>query len=293
MKSPEFVVHGTASDEEGESILQTGFETKHGRPTVSGDLIYALEWAQDEKKKDIRSRRDHGIPISSQDRGRIIVIRTPDDLQVDYGTGNTIEIDDERKEISGYPMIYVGGRKQLGMYYTNSSSRDQKRALEEKNIQREPLSLGPESICMSIMPTPELTAVLNELKETIRQLETPDLQQKADELTQIILKTPENTIASNVDVRSTVRQLLDTTLETEVVSRIRGLSRNVKIARGYTIINKGEVVKKSVNPRELLAQLNELCEKSSQAAFTMGKPSLDRYIRQTLPALRRELTEES
>lgn len=293
MKSPEFVVHGTASDEEGESIVQTGFETKHGRPTVSGDLIYALEWAQDEKKKDIRSRRDHGAPLSQHDQGRIIVMRIPDTLQVDYGTGNAIEIDDDQKKISGRPMIYVGGRKQLGIYYANSSSLDQKQALEKKSIPREPLSLGPESICMSIMPTPDLTAVLNELKESLRQLDAPDLDQKAKELTQIILKTPENTIASNVDVRSTVRQLLDTTLETEIVSRIRGLSRNVKIARGYTIINKGEVVKKSVNPRELLSQLNELCEKSSQAAFTMGKPSLDRYIRQTLPALRRELTEES
>ena len=56
MKSPEFITHGTSSEKDAEKIKNEGFEAQEGRATVSGDLIYAFEWAtKQERRKGSKS----------------------------------------------------------------------------------------------------------------------------------------------------------------------------------------------------------------------------------------------
>ncbi len=50
MKSPEFITHGTSSEKDAEKIKNEGFKAQEGRTTVSGDLIYAFEWATKQER---------------------------------------------------------------------------------------------------------------------------------------------------------------------------------------------------------------------------------------------------
>ena len=113
MKSPEYVTHGTASEKDAEAIKQKGFVAQEGRATVSADLIYSFEWAT---RQDKRAGSKSESEISEGEKGRMIIMRTPEDKSVDYATHTSIEVDDETKEVSGYSSKYESGRKQLAIY---------------------------------------------------------------------------------------------------------------------------------------------------------------------------------
>ena len=113
MRSPEYVTHGTSSEADAEKIQQEGFEAQEGRATVSGDLIYAFEWAtKQEKRNGSKSETE----IEEGEKGRMVIMKVPEDKSVDYATHTGIEVDDEVKEVSGYTSKYVSGRKQLAIY---------------------------------------------------------------------------------------------------------------------------------------------------------------------------------
>lgn len=113
MKSPEFITHGTSSEKDAEKIKNEGFEAQEGRATVSGDLIYAFEWAtKQERRKGSKSESE----IGEEEKGRMVIMKVPEDKSVDYATHTDIEVDEASKEITGYSSKYESGRKQLAIY---------------------------------------------------------------------------------------------------------------------------------------------------------------------------------
>lgn len=113
MKSPEFITHGTSSEKDAEKIKNEGFEAQEGRATVSGDLIYAFEWAtKQERRKGSKSESE----IGEEEKGRMVIMKVPEDKSVDYATHTNIEVDETSKEIAGYSSKYESGRKQLAIY---------------------------------------------------------------------------------------------------------------------------------------------------------------------------------
>ncbi len=113
MKSPEFITHGTSSEIDAEKIKNDGFKAQEGRATVSGDLIYAFDWAtKQERRKGSKSESE----IGEEEKGRMIIMKVPKDKLVDYATHTGIEIDESEKEISGYSSKYESGRKQFAIY---------------------------------------------------------------------------------------------------------------------------------------------------------------------------------
>lgn len=112
-RSRENFVHGTPSLEDAENIQEKGFETKEGRATVSGDLIYAFEWATNQEK---RKGSQSETKIKEGEKGRMIIMKVPDDKSVDYATHTGIDVNESSKEITGYPSKYESGRKQLAIY---------------------------------------------------------------------------------------------------------------------------------------------------------------------------------
>jgi hypothetical protein len=113
MKSPEFITHGTSSEKDAEKIKNEGFEAQEGRATVSGDLIYAFEWAtEQERRKGSKSESE----IGKEEKGRIVIMKVPEDKSVDYATHTDIEVDETSKEITGYSLKYESSRKQLAIY---------------------------------------------------------------------------------------------------------------------------------------------------------------------------------
>jgi hypothetical protein len=130
MKSPEYIVHGTSSEKDAEAIKREGFDAQEGRATVSADLIYSFEWAT---KQDKRTGSKSESEVAEGEKGRMVIMRIPEDKNVDYATHTGIEIDDETKEISGYSSKYESGRKQLAIY--NGSDVIEKRKKIEKTKQ--------------------------------------------------------------------------------------------------------------------------------------------------------------
>lgn len=113
MKSPEYIAHGTSSEKDAEKIKNEGFEAQEGRATVSGDLIYAFEWAtKHERRKGSKSESE----VGDEEKGRMFIMKVPEDKSVDYATHTNIEVDEASKEITGYSSKYESGRKQFAIY---------------------------------------------------------------------------------------------------------------------------------------------------------------------------------
>jgi hypothetical protein len=113
MKSPEFITHGTSSEKDAEKIKNEGFKAQEGRATVSGDLIYAFEWATNQERREGSKSESE---ISKAEKGRMIIMKVPEEKSVNYATHTDIRIDEAAKEITGYSSKYESGRKQLAIY---------------------------------------------------------------------------------------------------------------------------------------------------------------------------------
>lgn len=139
MKSPEFVTHGTSSEKDAETIRNEGFKAQEGRATVSGDLIYSYAWATETaRRKGSKSES----AVSEETGGRMIIMGVPEGKSVDYATHTDIEVDETRKEISGYPAKYESGRRQLGIYdeTTANERKEKKREIERAKEELKELS---------------------------------------------------------------------------------------------------------------------------------------------------------
>jgi len=348
MKSPEFITHGTSSERDAEKIRNEGFRAQEGRATVSGDLIYAFEWAtKQERRKGSKSESE----IGEEEKGRIIIMKVPEDKSVDYATHTDIKIDKSSKEITGYSSKYESGRKQLAIYdegdvaekrkkieqakkelkeidtqfsaffKENNIDPDQIKSKEdlieaiksfdiekkigifkkaeelekqrtEKRKEAEPnVAISQENILMSVVPTAELGEKLGELSQKIRNLEAVDLENFTDEISKIIEDNKENFLASGLDVREVIGNLLTSTMETEVVNMVRSLSMDVKRAQGYEIYNRGkdEVKEKVVDKEQLRQKLEKILSIVEADNFDIGMENLNRYIRMNVKKLSAEL----
>jgi len=348
MKSPEFIAHGTSSDKDAEKIKSEGFRSQEGRATVSGDLIYAFDWAtKQERRRGSKSETE----IGDEEKGRIIIMKVPEYKLVDYATHTDIEVDEFSKEITGYSSKYESGRKQLAIYEDSDIVKKRKKIeqakqelkeiddqladffrknnidsnrikskddlievikffgiekkieilkkaeeLEKKRIEKsreaEPnTDISQENILMSIVPTAELGGMLGKLSQKIRNLETVNLDNFIEEISKIIQENGENFIASGLDVREVVENLLTSTMETEVMNMIRSLAMDVKRAHGYEIYNRGKdkVKEKVANKEQLRQKLKKVLSIIEADNFDIGMNNLNRYIRINIKRLLAEL----
>jgi len=164
--------------------------------------------------------------------------------------------------------------------------------IKEKRKEAEPETfISKENILMSIVPTKELQEKLNELSERIKSLETIDLEKFTEQISQIIKNNKENFIESGLDVKEIIKDLLISTIETEVVRIIRSLSLNVKRAKGYKIYNRGEkeTKEKSVDKEQLKQKLEKIRSIIESNNFNIGIESVNKYIKININKLLKEL----
>jgi len=348
MKSPEYIIHGTSSKEDAESIEKAGFEALEGRATVSTDLIYAFDWATNLER---RSGSKSEAEVQENEKGKIIIMKVPEDKSVDYATHTSIEVDESSKKVTGYSSKYESGRKQLAIYNENEvvdkrkqieqakqelkkieselsnflsennvnpeqiKSKDDfleaikdldtekkieilKKAEEfegriaEKKKEAEPdVFISPENVLMSIIPTLELGEKLQNLQQRIKNLETVDIENFVEEVSKIIEENKENFLASGLDVREIIGNLVRSTMEAEIVNMIRTLSVNVKRAQGYEIYNRGEeeLKEKEIDKMHLLQKLEKIKSIVESENFDIGMENLNRYLRLNIGKLLGEL----
>lgn len=166
--------------------------------------------------------------------------------------------------------------------------------MKAKRKLAEPEVLLPqENVLMSVVPTEDLGNVLIELKSKIEAVEKVDIESFVDSIAQIISKNKDNFIASGVDTREIIENLVESTIETEVMNLIRSLAGDVKRVQGYKVYNRGtdEVKEKEVNKGELVEKLERIQTIVEDDNFDIGMENLNRYIKINIKRLLNELNE--
>lgn len=276
MKSPEYIVHGTSSEEDALKIEEHGFEADEGRASVSTDLIMAFNWALNkEKRKASKSETE----VKEDEEGRIIIMGVPEDKVIDYGEQTEIEVDDNKKEVTGFVSRYENGRRYLAIY-NDSKESDQKQIIPKENI------------LMSIIPSSELKFKLDELKSSIKKLGKIDSVAFSREILDIIKNDKNNFIAEGKDISEIINSLVISTIESEVIRSIRALSIDVKRVLDYKIINKGEDItnERVVEKEKLIKELERVKILVEDENFDIGLENLNRYIKLNVSRFINELT---
>jgi hypothetical protein len=125
-----------------------------------------------------------------------------------------------------------------------------------------PLSLEQENVLLSIRPSEELGRELERFKTDITNLRSPDLEDYLTKLSEIIEKDKSNYIGDE-DVKSILKNLLESTIESIVINNVRSLAMDVRRANGYRFKDRGDVEysEKEIDPQELREKLESVRER--------------------------------
>ena len=239
-----FVLHGTSSKTDLDKIKDTGLNFTIGRATVSGNLAHALRWATEHERREHFSKS--GTNITPHETGAIILLSVPEEYQTGLGTYTSAKIDADKKIIDGDVLKFIGGLKQLGIYprgdlkATRTKLEQEKESLgrikalgnqaeiDKQNLLANPVGkIDRENILAIINPTPGLSDFLASIGNQL--LGQTDLTF----LTQTLASLCEGKISTEV-----CKELIYSTIESIIVSKVRNLVIQTKIFQGYRIFNK-------------------------------------------------------
>ncbi|MCX6741058.1 MAG: hypothetical protein NTY61_01525, partial [Candidatus Parcubacteria bacterium] len=158
-------LHGTTSMIDARGIEEAGLRCREGRAMLSTDLAHSLAWAAGEKRQYSESQ----TAVGKDEAGRVFIFRKPDELRVDYGLFTDAVVTENR--VTGFPIKYASGRKQLALYQPGSTKDQlQKLKKEERNI----ITLTPDNIEAVIKPSAEIRGLVTELCEQAKRFEKID-----------------------------------------------------------------------------------------------------------------------
>jgi len=318
MKSPEFVVHGKASAESVEKVKSRGYlRFEDGRETVSTDFFMALDFAQPRTDTLAGSRSQYSL--SEKGPGSIMILKIPEGFRVDYGTENKIEVNDERKEVSGHVGKYSGGRRQLGIYREelkkyglNIKEIEEEYSMEkasemlgkdiaiEKKIdllKKLDIIIANDQIVAEIKATPRIIAISEKIKDDLLKMKM-SIADAAEILTKEIetenegKKEPIHQYLDRTKLRKILAGLFESSLINSVQTRIRRLDLQIKMLDGYHINDKDKIpgVDFSMPDRKsVVAELDKIEAIISTPGFTTSLPTVDKYLTIYIPKLRERL----
>jgi hypothetical protein len=176
-------------------------------------------------------------------------------------------------EITGFPLKYASGRKQLAFYKFGTQKDELANKAKE---QREKLVIPAEQIELVITPTKKLQKLAGELSEKTKRLETINIDNYAQELA-IILKMQrcDKTID---DLKDLSHQLIISTIESIVISKLRNLQLDVFATKGYKIFENKQPQTRTRILENLKQEIAGLYEKSHQKDFNIGIDWLNKLI---------------
>lgn len=273
-----YYLHGTSSLLDVEGIREMGLSAREGRATLSTDLEHACKWATGENRQYSDSQTSRAADAT----GRIFVFSKPADLTVDYGLHTDAQI--AGQEITGFPIKYAAGRKQLALFQLASNKADLKQVKKE---QREVVTLPPECIKAVIEPSPEVKALAGHLSRQVKQLEKVNITQVAKQLETLLANDPKNVISGSAAEIS--RSLVITTIESIVISKLRNLRLGVLSMKGYKILENGVAQSQQRDPEKLCREVAEMYEHSHQDGFDIGVAWLNRRIAAETELLSKEV----
>lgn len=167
----------------------------------------------------------------------------------------------------------------------------EKQKIEKRKKSEPNTKIEKENILLSIVPTKELSDKFSELQGHIENLERVDLINFTEEISKLIESNKENFFAADLDVREVVGNLLETTLEAEVIKMIRSLSVDIRRVQGYEVYNRGkdELKEKEVDKEKLNQKLKKALSFVEVGGFDIRMKNLNRYIKISANKMLKEL----
>lgn len=269
MKSPEYVIRATSTQETLASILEQGFVAQSGKAMVSTDMVLAYEWALNPA---------HFVDSKDQKKtGSIVVMRVPSEVSVDNAIKTGIKVNHAEKVVSGYTGRHRYSRRQLALY--------------NRSGQETEVRIPPCDVLLNIQPFDSLGVLLADVKASTKNFQKIACEDAAAKIAGTILEREDHFVAPGVNVHRVINSLMASTVETLIVNRIRSLSMDVKKVNGYTFQDLRQEQDRSnpVDKKELVYLLKMYQNQTLDSKFDLGRPELNRYVRFFI----RQLAEES
>lgn len=289
LRDVSLVLHGNSSQADSDRILQDGMMADEGRAVVSTDLAHAVDWATSSEKRNwSKSLSERSV----NETGMAFVFQIQPELHVGYGMFTSMSVDERKMEVTDAPIKYASGRKQLAIYTSSDTELARKRfeADHKSGVKHNKIRLGRESIALGIHPTPEIIHCVADIQEQARRFEKPDIGSTSGKLVSLLLADRCHYVARGKDMSRIVREVLEETIVSICISRVRNLGLDVKRVLGYKIIREDGVSDRQVGFPVVKDRVDQFFLKTHAQGFDVGKVWLNEYLRSESERLAVELS---
>jgi hypothetical protein len=222
----QYVAYAAAHTTEAVSAFDAGLSFVEGQPIVSTNLIYAHDLV---KQVQVRSL---GEP------GQVLLFAVPSNLHVGYGIFTSAYIDMALKRVSGSPVRYAGGRKQLALYASPDTEKE--RVHVEAEVangyvieQRPHYLLEPKYLIGTFSLSNTFEVVISQLNVAVRSFE-PVIFEKFEASFKEVLRV--NDPSNSSLVPTALHEIVVGTIESAVISRLRMVRWQGLALLGYRFI---------------------------------------------------------
>lgn len=285
-----FVVHGSSNATESVSILDEGLSFVEGRPTLSTNIVHAHDWTVNPQKQ----AQSRGLGEVLGEPGDVVVCAVPPNLHLGYGIFTTAYVDRALKRVSGAPLRYAAGRKQLAFYKT--ADTEAARVHLESEIangylidQMPQLLLEPKYVIGRFAPGPVFDSVVTQLDVAVRSMQPLEYARLEASLGDLFRPTID---ANAAYAASAIHDIIVGTVESVVISRLRMMRWQGLALLGFGFFEGKQAVK--IAPvKDLVEQRRRMDELgrtlASSALFTGDLVWLKSYVAHELELMRLEL----
>lgn len=285
-----FVLHGTPSLRDANSMMSSGIKFVEGGPLVSTNIVHAYDWTVNPEKQGQLA----GGGAVAGEPGMVLVCAVPSNFHVGYGVFTTAYIDRALKLVSGSPMRYAGARKQLAFYM--SSDTEAARVQIEAEVangfplvQRPQFVLGAQNIVGSFEQNPGFTQLISQLQVGISSLQPIEFERMEASLRDVFKP---RIAADEVLVPTVMRDILVGTAESIIMSRLRMLRWQGLAMLGYVFHEGQQTV--AVEPVADAAEQRRIIDDfgrqlASSSIFSAELSWLKAYAARELELMRVEL----
>lgn len=284
-----FVLHGTSNGADSRAILSGGLRFVEGRPTVSTNLIHAQDWTVN----PVKQAQSLGQGAVAGDPGDVIVCTIPSNFYLGYGVFTNAYVDRQLKRVTGAPLRYAAGRKQLA-FYLDANTETARMHVESEVANGFSLSQRPQFVLepkflMGSFRGPVLSELAKQLDVAAKMFEPVNFGSFEEALREQFTVMNQ---ANVVLVPTIARDVLIGTIESVVISRMRMMRWQGLALLGFVFTENHQQVQ--IEPvRDLVeqrARIDELGRRlATSALFTAEISWLKSYVATQLELMRIEL----